>query len=94
MHCCLVSSEAGTLNSVLCSSVQLKTEQRARFARTFAMVLELLETCRLGGNIITRSPFYVTWGVKSERLVFSQACRERLTKTNILGCSFSHLLRL
>jgi len=37
-HCSLVLSEAGTLSSVLCSSVQPTTEQFACFARTFAIV--------------------------------------------------------
>jgi len=46
-----VSSEAGTLNSVLCSSVQPKAEQLTCFAQTFAMALELVHCCRLGGNL-------------------------------------------
>ncbi len=47
MHCSVVSSEAGTLNSVQCSSVQPKTEQLACFAQTFTVALELLQRCRL-----------------------------------------------
>ncbi len=100
MHCSVVSSEAGTLNSVLCSSVQPKTEQLACFAQTFTMALELVHRCRLrikmmaqrvdtyrlrGGNIIMRSLCHVTKGAKSDALVFSEACRKRLTKTKLLG---------
>uniref|UniRef100_A0A672REN0 AlkB homolog 2, alpha-ketoglutarate-dependent dioxygenase n=1 Tax=Sinocyclocheilus grahami TaxID=75366 RepID=A0A672REN0_SINGR len=33
-----------------------------------------------------------TRGAKSERLVFSHACRERRTKTKLLGCPFSSFL--
>ncbi len=33
-----------------------------------------------GSTIIIRSAFYITGGAKSETLIFSQACRERLTK--------------
>ncbi len=59
MHCSVVSTEAGTLNSVLCSSVQLKTEQFTCFARTFPMPLELVHCLRfrkhnggtVGGNL-------------------------------------------
>ncbi len=47
LHCSVVSSEAGTLNSVLCSSAQAKREQLACFARTYAMALELVHNCRL-----------------------------------------------
>ncbi len=47
MHCSVVSSEAGTLNSVQCSSVQTKTEQLACFAQTFTMAVELLHRCHL-----------------------------------------------
>ncbi len=43
----IVSSESGTLNSVLCSSMHPKTEQLACFAQTFAMALELVHCCCL-----------------------------------------------
>ncbi len=51
IHYSFVSSEAGTLNRVLCSSVQSKAEQLTCFAQTFAMALELVHCCRLGGNM-------------------------------------------
>ncbi len=105
MHCSVVSSE--TLNSVLCSSVQTKTEQLACFTQSFTMVLELLHRCaceikmkaqrvetyRLrGGNIIMRSLCHVTKREKSDSLVFSDAYRKRLTNTKLLGSSFSRFL--
>ncbi len=71
------------LNSVLCSSVQPKTEQLACFARIFPMALELVhhfentmaaawvETCRLrGGNIIIKPHFYVTGGSEISHVHF------------------------
>ncbi len=54
------------LHSVLCSSVQPKTEQLACFARTFAVALELVHRCGLrkhnggtiGGNLQIKERLY------------------------------------
>ncbi len=89
----LVSSEAGTLNSVLCSSVQPNTEQLACFAWTFTMALEMVHRCRwqkhygnaVGGNLQIKRRWYYNKilflrhrGAKPEQLIFS--CRKRLQK--------------
>ncbi len=64
-------------------AMALKLVHRCRLSKKIYKkntVFHSVETCRLrGSNIITRSPFYITGGVKSEWLI-CQACRERLRK--------------
>ncbi len=55
------------------------------------MAAPWVEMCSLRiRKIIIRSPFTV--GVKSEWLIFSRVCKERLIKKNLVSCYFLHFL--